>query len=414
MAGAVLGFIGNGDEGRPLDVEIDHMALRAAEETLEGPSDIPAAGRTGTAPPPEVVAFLLASRVPAFVCDDVPEDSPVIDRPIVLANPAFLALTGYAADEIVGRGARFLRGPQADRDARAAFASALTEGSAGEVLAYRKDGSTFWAEMLAVEVPRSGGSESYRLVQVVDVTRRRDAEAALGLSRQREALGLLTNSVAHEFNNFLQILIGYIDGLKRRLGDRPEPFIQRAILRSTDAAERATILTRQLLAYSRRIAPDVRPVDLGAVVSNFAAAIGPTLPGRIALTLELKPNLPNAMSNPTQVEFALAQILANACEAMPMGGVVTISTFAATAQDHGMARGSDGGTVGIAIADTGQGMTPEMAARSLAPFVTSREAGRGTGLAIVHGLMKRQGGTVSVESRPGEGTVVRLVFPAAG
>ena len=202
--------------------------------------------------------------------------------------------------------------------------------------------------------------------------------------------------------------------MKRRLGDRPEPFIQRAILRSTDAAERATILTRQLLAYSRRIAPDVRPVDLGVIVTDFAATIGPTLAGRIALALELKPNLPNAMSNPTQVDFALAQILANACEAMPMGGTVTISTFAATTHDHGHARSSDGGTVGIAVSDTGQGMTPEMAARSLAPFATSREAGRGTGLAIVHGLMKRQGGTVSVESRPGEGTVVRLVFPAAG
>lgn len=405
MAGDVLGFIGRAMRDGPRTSD-RYMALRAAEETPGGRSSNPAALT------PEAVALLAASAVPAFVLDGPPAE-PLVDQPIAFANAAFLALTGYAEAEVVGLNPRFLKGSHADRDARSAFAAVLAMESAAEVLAYRKDGATFWAEILTAHVGGADGSRPYRLVQVVDVTRRRDAEAALALSRQRESLGLLTNSVAHEFNNFLQILIGYIDGLKRRLGEQPEPFVQRAILRSTDAAERATILTRQLLAYSRRIAPDVRPVDLGAVVADFVAKTGPTLPARIELAVTLKPDLPLAISNPTQVEFALTQIIANACEAMPKGGTVTISTFA-TAHDRGMALGVDSGTVGIAVADTGQGMTPEMAARALAPFATSREAGRGTGLAIVHGLMKRQGGTVAVESRPGEGTVVRLVFPAAG
>ena len=119
-----------------------------------------------------------------------------------------------------------------------------------------------------------------------------------------------------------------------------------------------------------------------------------------------------AMADPTQIELALNHIVANACEAMPAPGRIVIATFAVPPGDRALQRPGDG-AVGITVTDEGQGMSPEMAARALAPFVTSREAGRGAGLAIVHGLMKRQNGTVALDSRPGEGTGVRLIFPAA-
>ncbi|KQP22216.1 PAS domain-containing sensor histidine kinase [Methylobacterium sp. Leaf102] len=349
-------------------------------------------------------AYLAASRVPALLVEAGPDG-----ERIVFANPAFLTLTGYGAEAVTGRSTHFLLGPDTDRAARIALATALTDTppEGVELLAYTRAGAAFWAQILVAPVP---GTDR-RLVQIVDVSRRRDAEGALSLSRQREALGLLTNSVAHEFNNFLQILIGYIDGLKRRLSDRDEPFIQRAILRSTDAAERATILTRQLLAFSRRIAPDVRPVDLNALITEFGARMGPSLPVRISLDVRTTPGLACGLSNPRQVELALNHIVANACEAMPGAGRITIATFAVPVGDRALQRPGDG-AVGITVTDTGHGMSPEMAARALAPFITSREAGRGTGLAIVHGLVKRQNGTVNLESKPGEGTVVRLVFPA--
>lgn len=349
----------------------------------------------------ELTSVLSASGLPAFVVDgETPEAR------IVFANAAFLALAGYGTGEAAAK----LLGPDTDRAARASLSAALAgqrpEGA--EILAFATAGGSFWAQIFAVPLPQT----SLRLVQVVDVTRRRDAEGALVLSRQREALGLLTNSVAHEFNNFLQILIGYIDGLKRRLGDREEPFIQRAVLRSTDAAERATILTRQLLAFSRRIAPDVRPVDLNRLIAAFGDRVRPGLPERITLDIQTSPGLPTGLSNPTQVELALHHIVANACEAMPKPGRITVATFAVPPGDRFLQRPGEG-AVGIAITDEGHGMNPEMAARALAPFITSHEAGRGTGLAIVHGLMKRQNGTVSVDSTPGVGTVVRLIFPTA-
>ena len=351
-----------------------------------------------------LAALLTASAVPALLLETRGDT-----HRIVLVNPSFLALSRAEAGDVIGTDLYRALRADGDRETRALLTRALLgEGSeAVEILARATDGTTYWANVFVVPVPGT----AFHLAQAIDVTRRKDAEGALLLSRQREALGLLTNSVAHEFNNFLQILIGYIDGLKRRLGDREEPFIQRAILRSTDAAERATILTRQLLAFSRRIAPDVRPVDLNSLIVEFGDRIGPTLPTRVSLDIRPLPGLAPGLSNPTQVELALNHIVANACEAMPQAGRITIATFAVPPGDRGLQRPGDG-AVGIAITDEGQGMSPEMAARALAPFITSHEAGRGTGLAIVHGLMKRQNGTVSIDSKPGEGAVVRLVFPA--
>ncbi|AWN38940.1 PAS domain-containing sensor histidine kinase [Methylobacterium radiodurans] len=342
---------------------------------------------------PAAAALLDAAAVPTFLLDGTGGQAR-----IVYANTAFLVLTGYPAEAIVGGDLRPLLGERA----------AASEGEAQEFLGARLDGSTFWGCLTLTPVAGS----TLRFGQVVDVTRRRDVEGALALSRQREALGLLTNSVAHEFNNFLQILIGYIDGLKRRLGDRPEPFVQRAMSRSTDATERAAVLTRQLLAFSRRIAPDVRAIDLDAVVADAATAIRATLPDRIRLDVATTPDLPWAVANPTQVELALRHLVANACEAMPDGGTIALATFRIAPGERSMQHPSEG-AVGLTVSDTGSGMSPEMLARALAPFATSHEAGRGAGLAIVHGLMKRQNGTISLDSRPGEGTQVRLVFPAA-
>ena len=328
-------------------------------------------------------------------------------------NPALLTLTGFGETELVGQALEVLACHHGDHAGWGALREALARGEAGrfELLFVRSGGASFWGEIHLAALPSAGDAARF-LGQIIDVTRRRDAEDALALSRQREALGLLTNSVAHEFNNFLQILIGYIDGLKRRLGDRPEPFIQRAITRSTEASERAAVLTRQLLAHSRRIAPDLRPVDLGAAVQASLDRLRPILPPGIELELSIPDGLPPALCNPVQLELALGHILANACEAMAGRGRARVALFAVEPGDRSLQR-PEAGAVGLTVSDTGHGLSPEMLSRALAPFATTRESGRGAGLAIVHGLMKRQNGTISIESRPGEGATVRLVFPAA-
>lgn len=360
------------------------MAQPGTDHGVGGADALPAAAR----------ALFDAAPTPSLILD--------ADGRVDHVNPAFSALTGHGADAVASRGLGLLVA------GRGAAPPDPAQDGAQEFLAARADGASFWAALTVAPLP--GGR--YRIAQILDVTARREAEDALALSRQREALGLLTNSVAHEFNNFLQILIGYIDGLKRRLGDRPEPFIQRALSRSADATERAAILTRQLLAYSRRIAPEVRAVDLDALVADLAGRLTADLPAGIRLEVAATPGLPCAISNPTQIAFALRHLVVNACEAMQGGGTLTLSTFRIEPGDRMMQHPTDG-SVGIVVADTGHGMSPEMLTRALAPFQTSREAGRGAGLAIVHGLMKRQNGTITLDSRPDAGTQVRLVFPAA-
>ena len=363
------------------------------------------------APAPEsgLHALIDVLPVPALLL------APCETEPVVAgANAAFLALSGFSQSDIVGRDLGALQSRHGDPTVWAKLRQAVAAGghAQAELLCARKDGTSFWGELFAVPLLEGGRSADGHIVQIVDVTRRRDAEDGLKLSQQREALGLLTNSVAHEFNNFLQILIGYIDSLKRRLGDRPEPPIQRALTRSTEAAERAAVLTRQLLTYSRRIAPEVRPVDLAALVTRVGDTVRETLPERVSLDVQAAPGLPPALCNPAQVEVALRYLVVNAVEASEQHGRLEVATFAVAPGDRSLQRPGDG-AVGITVRDTGHGMSPEMVTRALVPFATSREAGRGVGLAIVHGLMKRQNGTISLESRPGEGTTVRLVFPAA-
>lgn len=358
---------------------------------------------------PHALALLSASPIPSFLCEcDGEEES------IAFVNDALLALTGFEAHELLGQSRLILHGvrPEGQPLASAPQGSGANGASVLEFLGRRKDGSSYVGELSLASVPDRDGRIAWRLGQIVDVTRRADAEGSVALAQRREALGLLTNSVAHEFNNFLQILIGYIDSLKRRLGDRPEPMIQRALIRSTEAAERAAALTRQLLAYSRRIAPEVRPVDLDRLVAQAAEHLRPSLPARASLVVKPSAGLPAALCNPMQVELALKYILANAVEAMEEEGEIVVATFAVAPGDRSLMRPGDG-AVGLTVTDPGHGMSPEMVTRALVPFATSREAGRGVGLAIVHGLMKRQNGTITFESRPGEGTSVRLVFPAA-
>lgn len=373
----------------------------------EGDSRSGSASDASVSLAPGALALLKASPVPAFVIGRG-EAGAILSA----VNPALLVLTGLAESDLVGSGIELLQSRQGDHAAWSALREAVADGrgTSDDLLCSRKDGASFWGAIQVVPLEGDGGAVQFG--QIVDVTRRVDAEGALLLSQQREALGLLTNSVAHEFNNFLQILIGYVDGLKRRLADRPEPFIQRAVTRSTEAAERAAVLTRHLLAHSRRIAPEVRPVDLDTLVATVAQKLRPTLPARITVTVASTPDLVPALCNPTQVELALRHILANSAEAIGGEGTIAIATYAVAPGDRSLQRPSDG-AVGIAISDRGHGMSPEMLTRALAPFATSREAGRGAGLAIVHGLMKRQNATISLDSRPGEGTTVRLIFPAA-
>ncbi len=256
---------------------------------------------------------------------------------------------------------------------------------ATEILNYRKNGSTFWNALFISPVYDPSGELVYFFGSQLDVSRRRDAEEALRQSQQMEALGQLTGGIAHDFNNLLQVVVGYVDILHSGLQDpATDPRrMMRAVDNIRNAAERATTLTQQLLAFARKQRLDGRSVNLNNLVEGMRDLAGRTLGDEVAVEAELADGLWNARIDPTQTEVALLNILVNARDALPGRGTVTIRTenhvFDADELPSGLPQ--PGRYVSVSVSDTGTGMPPEILARVMEPFFTTKEEGRGTGWA---------------------------------
>ncbi|MFF8798959.1 MULTISPECIES: histidine kinase famiy protein [unclassified Methylobacterium] len=365
-----------------------------------------AAGREFEAGSGIFFAAVEMTRMPMVVVDPHQDDDP-----IVFVNPAFLTMTGYARDEVVGRNCRFLQGPETDPRTRAEVAEAVRQRRdvAVEILNYRKDGSSFWNALFVSPVYDPAGKLLYFFGSQLDITRRRVAEDALHQAQKMEALGQLTGGIAHDFNNLLQVILGYADSLATNL-DRPDADkgrMSRAVGNIRDAAERASTLTQQLLAFARKQRLEDRTINLNDLVAGMQELAGRTLGEAVTIETDLAPDLKTCRIDPTQAEVALLNVLINARDAMPEGGRVTIATRNEEA-------GRSGRSVCVRVTDTGAGMPSEVLARVMDPFFTTKEEGKGTGLGLsmVYGFAKQSGGSVQIASVVGEGTTVSLCFPA--
>ncbi len=359
-------------------------------------------------------AAVQTTRMPMIVTDPHKPDNP-----IVFANGAFLGLTGYTLEEIVGRNCRFLQGPETDRGTIDQVRNAIErrEEFAAEILNYRKNGSSFWNALFISPVYDREGNLIYFFASQLDVSRRRDAEDALRQSQKMEALGQLTGGIAHDFNNLLQVVIGYSDVLKRALEMDGEPRLNRAVDNIAAAARRGATLTQQLLAFARKQRLEGRTLNLNTLVENLRDMTGRTLGEHIHVALKLDPELANCRLDPVQAELAILNLLINARDAMPAGGGLTISTENRLIEDGDSVLFGNlepGRYVCLSISDTGTGMTPDLLKRVMEPFFTTKEEGKGTGLGLsmVYGFVKQSGGTVRIYSEPGEGTTVKIFVPA--
>lgn len=358
-----------------------------------------------------------ATRMPMVVTDPRQDDNPII-----FVNDAFVAMTGYGREEMVGRNCRFLQGPETDPATVVQLRDAIRgkRELAIEILNYRKDGSTFWNALYVAPIYDAAGELVYFFASQLDVSRRRDAEEALGQAQKMEALGQLTGGIAHDFNNLLQVIVGYVDILSTGL-DQPDADRNR-LRRATDnirtAAERATTLTQQLLAFARKQRLDGRAVNLNALVTGMEDLARRTFGDAVNLRLDLREGLWNCRVDPAQAEAALLNILINARDAMPDGGDLVISTDnqdISANPSRGSGPLSEGRYVTVNVTDTGAGIPPAILARVMEPFFSTKDEGKGTGLGLsmVYGFAKQSGGAVQIDSVEGKGTSVRLSFPAA-
>ena len=247
---------------------------------------------------------------------------------------------------------------------------------------------------------------------------RRSVEARLHQAEKLDAIGHLTGGIAHDFNNMLAIITGSLDLAKRRMGMEGDPRIVSHIDNAANAAERAAALTHRLLAYARKQPLDPRMLDVNALVGSVNGLLERTLGEQVVLDMQLDAGLWPCTADQTQLETAIINLAVNARDAMPDGGRLVIETANITLDPAYAARFEDlgpGDYVRIAISDTGIGMSPEVQARALDPFFTTKDVGKGTGLGLsqVYGFLKQSGGHLNIYSEEGKGTTVKLYVPRA-
>jgi signal transduction histidine kinase len=255
------------------------------------------------------------------------------------------------------------------------------------------------------------GAGALQLV-VQDVTERRRFDEHLRDAAKMEAVGRLAGGVAHDFNNLLTAILGYSSLILLEKNDASRGAYVHEVQR---ACGRASDLTRQLLAFARRQPIEPRVVEVDDIVAGATSLIEQLAGAKVTLSMRLGAAAARALVDPAQLELSIVNLAVNARDAMPAGGSLTISTRAVAGPDLPPAWSGprDDGAVAISVADTGLGMDPATRARLFEPFFTTKPKGKGTGLglATVHGIVARCGGTIDVETAPGSGTTFTIHLP---
>ena len=335
-------------------------------------------------------------------------------------------IKGYAAKDVLGQhfSMFFTEEDRAAGRPAALLELARREGRAeSEGWRLRKEGGRFWALGVIDAIHDNDGTVIGFAKITRDISAQRasqealeQARAALAQAQKMEAIGQLTGGIAHDFNNLLTVVINNLDLVLTDLGDaaRTERLVQGA----QRAAERGARLTQQLLAFARR--QPLRPelLELNPVIAGSQALLRRACGDAVSLELQLAADLRPVSIDAAQFDAALLNLIFNARDAMQRGGRLQIGTanIDVAAGDRFTAAGvAPGAYATVTITDSGTGMTPEVLARAFDPFFTTKDTGKGSGLGLsqVYGFVSQSGGYVTIESRPDQGTTVRLFLPAA-
>jgi two-component system, cell cycle sensor histidine kinase and response regulator CckA len=329
-------------------------------------------------------------------------------------NDAAIRHYGYTSQEFLAMTIKDIRPPE---DVAAVVASIQGAGGPGSPMPgvwrhRKKDGTIIDVEITAGRVRLEGRPSA--LVLAHDVTERRRLEERLSQSEKMEAIGRLAGGVAHDFNNLLTVISGYTEILLTRDGTGG----QEQLREIAHAAEQAAALTRQLLAFSRRQVLHPRVLELNAIVGGMEPMVRRIIGDDVNVGVRLAPELPPVEADQAQIERVILNLAANARDAMPDGGRLTIETASVELDEDYVAsrgEGTAGPNVLLAVSDTGVGMSEDVQRHLFEPFFTTKEPGAGTGLglATVFGVVKQSGGSIYVYSEIDRGTTFKIYLPAA-
>jgi PAS domain S-box-containing protein len=330
-------------------------------------------------------------------------------------------IKGYSANEIIGQ--HFSRFYQ-ERDRAAglptrALHTAMQEGRfEAEDWRVRKDGSMFWANVIIHPIRDEHGDPVGFAKITRDITERRESQVALEEAQQQraylqkmDALGQLTGGVAHDFNNLLMVVSGQAELLKQKVDD--DPRVARAVDAIEHAAMRGGALTRQLLTFSRRHTASPMVFKLAERIDGFHTMMASSLGALVKLVTTIEPDIWPVLVDPNEFEVALVNITLNARDAMPNGGIITLTAENVRLTGTETIAKVGGEFVALRITDDGIGIAPDVLEKVFEPFFTTKPAEKGSGLGLsqVYGFAHQSGGTVTVASKLGQGTMVTLYLP---
>ncbi len=340
--------------------------------------------------------------------------STLSDGRYVDVNDGYLHMLGYTREEVIGH-TIFELNVWAEPEKRPELLELLrTQGRVENYeIALRAKSGEAKPGLLSADTMDLGGVP-HLLSAVLDLTEYRKLEEQFRQSQKMEAIGRLAGGVAHDFNNLLMVMIGRADLLMVKLKEGDSAL--KSVEEIQKAAWRASSLTRQLLAFSRKQRLQPKVLNLNASVADMEKMLRRLIGADVRMVVETHPALGNIKADPGGIEQVLMNLCVNARDAMPRGGTLTIYTANAEFDvpfplRHGTL--APGRYVLLSVSDTGVGMDLATQARIFEPFFTTKEAGKGTGLGLstVYGIVQQSGGTISVYSEPGRGTSFKIYFP---
>ncbi|MBI5213323.1 MAG: PAS domain S-box protein [Nitrospirae bacterium] len=335
---------------------------------------------------------------------------------ITYVNRQFCKISGYSFEELMGKNPGILKSGETPPEEYKRLWQTITSGGmwTGVLHNKKKNGELFWESEIISPITNNEGVITNFIGIKEDITEKKRLEEMLFHSQKMEAIGQLAGGIAHDFNNILTAIIGFGGLMQMNIKeDDPNKTHLKEIL---TAAERATHLTHGLLAFSRKQIINPKAVNINAIIRNMEKLLKRIITEDIALKTALADRDINIMADAGQIEQVLMNLTTNARDAMPHGGILTISAELVRLDDafiktHGYGEPREYAL--ISVSDTGMGMDEETKNRIFEPFFTTKDFGKGTGLglAIVYGIIKRHNGYINCYSEQDKGTTFRIYLP---
>ena len=362
----------------------------------------------------EMENLMLATAV-----EHAAEGITVTDRKGIIryVNPAFERISGYGREEIIGQHHRILKSSRHDDNFYRAMWQTLRNGNvwSGRMHKERKDGTPYEAELSISPILDSSGNVTSYVAIERDVTKEIELQTQLRQMQKMEAIGTLAGGIAHDFNNILGAIIGYAEMAVEDVSE--DQLMQHYLKQVLKAAYRGRDLVKQIITFARKTEEERRPLKVIPILKEALKLLRASLPTTIDIRFDIKTEADMIMGDPSHIHQLLMNLCSNAAHAMrEKGGVLEVRLNDVWVDSHFVEAHPDlkpGPYLKLTVSDTGHGMDPATMERIFEPFFTTKKPGEGTGLglAVVHGIVKSYGGTITVYSEVGKGSTFNVFLP---